>query len=72
MDIVKKHNFFSYIKVLKSDDLLKKDYQLYSLLSKTDVLTTDHFAIDNFIEYKRSRNFSFNDPKKYMPGPIVC
>jgi CDP-glycerol glycerophosphotransferase (TagB/SpsB family) len=88
MDILNRYDFphFSHIKIIKDEDLLKKSIQLYSLLSKTDILITDYsslyidflllnrpiiFAIDDFDEYRKSRNFVFKNPEKYMPGDIV-
>jgi len=77
---------FTNVKVIKDRVLLKNSCQLYSLLSEIDILLTDYssiyidfllldrpivFTIDDFKEYKKTRNFVFKEPEKYMPGPIV-
>jgi CDP-glycerol glycerophosphotransferase (TagB/SpsB family) len=88
MDILNQYDFshLSHIKIIKDEDLLQKGIQLYSLVSKIDILITDYsslyidfllldrpiiFAIDDFDEYRQSRNFVFKNPEKYMPGDIV-
>lgn len=66
------------------DNKLKEfDMVLYELISRTDALITDFssvaidylildkplgFTMDDFEDYKRTRGFIFEDPKKYMPG----
>lgn len=77
---------FTNIKIIKDRVLLKEGCQLYSLLSEVDILLTDYssiyidflllnrpiiFAIDDFEAYKETRNFVFQKPEHYMPGPVV-
>lgn len=79
-------NHFSNIKILKDNVCLHKGCQLYELLSEIDILITDFssiyidfllldrpiiFAIDDFDEYTKTRNFVFQSPKNYMPGSVV-
>jgi len=77
---------FSNIKILKDNVFLHEGCQLYSLLSEIDILITDFssiyidfllldrpiiFAIDDFDEYTKTRDFVFQSPKDYMPGSLV-
>ena len=77
---------FTNIRIIKDRVLLEKSCQLYSLLSEVDILLTDYssiyidflllnrpivFTIDDFEEYKKTRDFVFQKPEQYMPGHLV-
>ncbi len=77
---------FSNIICLTSEDLKRKEIDLYNLLSETDVLLsdyssviTDYLLLDKPIvmvladkeEYKESRGFVFDPVENYFPGPII-
>jgi len=77
---------FSNIKVLKDNVFLEKGCQLYNLFSEIDILITDFssiyidfllldrpiiFAIDDFNAYAKTRDFVFDNPKRFMPGVMV-
>lgn len=71
---------------LDNKDLEENDIQLYELIAKTDALITDFssvaidyllldrpigFTMDDYEDYKNTRGFVFEDPKKYMPGTYL-
>lgn len=71
------------VKVIRDQDFIGKDVQLYEILSKCDALITDYssvffdylllnkpigFIIDDFEDYKKNNGFVFSEPFLYMPG----
>lgn len=87
-DILQNEQFrdFSNIIVLKNEDLVKIDEQLYPLLGSTDALITDYssvwidyeilnkpifFAIHDYEEYRNSRGLLFEDFPNISPYPVI-
>jgi len=77
---------FSHITIVKNEQLLRERIQFYSILNEIDILITDYssiyvdfllldrpivFAVDDFETYRKTRDFVFDAPLEYMPGPIV-
>lgn len=89
MDKLNEINFenFSNIRVIKTNEFLEKNIQLYPFLGSCDVLITDYssvyidfdilkkpiiFAMDDFESYRNSRGFAVDgNIEEYMPGKIV-
>lgn len=87
-DVLQNEKFkdFSNIIILKNEDLVKNDEQLYPLLGSTDALITDYssvwidyeilnkpifFAIHDYEEYKNTRGLLFEDFPSISPYPII-
>lgn len=77
---------YSNIKVIRDEDLRKAEIQLYEMIPLTDCLITDYssvatdymlldrpiiYTIDDYDEYKASRGFLIDDPKKFFAGHCV-
>lgn len=75
-----------YFKVILNEDLFRENIVLYELLSSSDCLLTDYssvfidylitnkpiaFVCDDMEDYEKTRGFSVNNPKDFMPGPII-
>lgn len=76
-------NSFSNIREISNDTFENANVQMYQFLALTDALISDYssvavdylivdrpiaFALQDYEEYKRTRGFVFDDPRKYMPG----
>lgn len=74
---------YSNICILKDDDIISCNAQLYQIVSLSDVLITDYssisndflllnrpmlFTLDDYDDYRHSRGFSIDDPAQYFPG----
>lgn len=72
--------------ILKNERLDEENLQLYEVLSECDVLLTDYssvyidymitdrpiaFVCDDLEEYERTRGFSVENPREYMPGELI-
>ena len=77
---------YSNIIIVKDDDIISSNVQLYQIVTFADVLITDYssisndylllnrpmiFTMDDYEEYKMSRGFSIDDPARYFPGHHV-
>lgn len=77
---------YEHIIFLTQDRLQKNDMTVYDLLRNADALITDYssvyfdyllldrpigFAIDDIETYSQKRGLIFDNPKEYMPGPIL-
>lgn len=76
----------SNLLILKDQDFIDKNIQLYEILSQCDALITDYssvyydfllldrpiiFIIEDIKDYEKNNGFVFNEPLDYMPGKHV-
>lgn len=74
---------YSNINILKDEDIISCNAQLYQIVTLADILITDYssisndflllnrpmiFTLDDFEDYRNSRGFSVDDPSQYFPG----
>lgn len=74
------------IRILKEDEYLEKNIQLYEILGNCDALITDYssvftdflllnrpigFIISDIKDYDNKNGFSLNNPKEFMPGVFL-
>ena len=74
---------YSNIQILKDEDIISCNVQLYQIITLADVLITDYssisndflllnrpiiFTLDDYEDYRHSRGFSIDDPAQYFPG----
>jgi len=78
-----KVNEFTNIKIIYTEDLIKKQLELYEFIGRFDALITDYssvyfdflitnkqigFTIDDINSYSNNKGFIFENPLEYMPG----
>jgi len=74
---------YTNIRILKDEDIISCNLQLYQIVTLADILITDYssisndflllnrpmiFTLDDFENYRNSRGFSVDDPTQYFPG----
>lgn len=74
---------YSNIRILKDDDIISCNAQLYQIVTLADALITDYssisndylllnrpmiFTLDDYEDYRNSRGFSVDDPAQFFPG----
>lgn len=80
------HTKYSNIKVIKNEDLAKRNIELYQIFSEVDALLTDYssvffdflltmkpigFVIEDINDYGNKRGFVIENPLEIMPGEKI-
>jgi CDP-glycerol glycerophosphotransferase (TagB/SpsB family) len=81
-----KKTSFSNLEIISQEDMVKKGWELYSLLAQMDFLISDYssvylqylllnrpigFVVPDFEEYLEKRGSVFENPREYMPGAFI-